>query len=74
MVERYAFRAQIKMRSLASKRVSPRSIRRSTASNLLHTSVDINTIRAWLGRVSLETTNIYAENEPGNEGQGFDDV
>jgi hypothetical protein len=23
--------------------------------------VDINTIRAWLGHVSLETTNIYAE-------------
>jgi integrase len=23
--------------------------------------VDINTIRAWLGHVSLNTTNIYAE-------------
>ena len=23
--------------------------------------MDINTIRAWLGHVSLETTNIYAE-------------
>jgi len=23
--------------------------------------VDINTIRAWLGHVSLDTTNIYAE-------------
>jgi len=23
--------------------------------------VDINTIRAWLGHVSAETTNIYAE-------------
>jgi hypothetical protein len=23
--------------------------------------VDINTIRAWLGHVSLETTNVYAE-------------
>jgi site-specific recombinase XerC len=23
--------------------------------------VDINTIRGWLGHVSLETTNIYAE-------------
>jgi site-specific recombinase XerC len=23
--------------------------------------VDINTIRAWLGHVSLSTTNIYAE-------------
>jgi hypothetical protein len=23
--------------------------------------VDINTIRAWLGHVSLDTTNVYAE-------------
>ena len=61
MVERYAFKARIKMPSLASKRVSPHSIRHSTASHLLHAGVDINTIRAWLGHVSLETTNIYAE-------------
>jgi integrase/recombinase XerD len=27
----------------------------------LRAGVDINTIRAWLGHVSLETTNIYAE-------------
>jgi integrase/recombinase XerD len=26
-----------------------------------HAGVDINTIRAWLGQVSLEATNIYAE-------------
>jgi integrase/recombinase XerD len=61
MVERYASKARVKMPSLASKRVSPHSIRHSTASHLLHAGVDINTIRAWLGHVSLETTNIYAE-------------
>lgn len=61
MVERYAFKARIQMPSLASKRVSPHSIRHSTASHLLQAGVDINTIRAWLGHVSLETTNIYAE-------------
>jgi integrase/recombinase XerD len=61
MVERYALKARIKMPSLATKRVSPHSIRHSTASHLLHAGVDINTIRAWLGHVSLETTNIYAE-------------
>jgi integrase/recombinase XerD len=27
----------------------------------LRAGVDINTIRAWLGHVSLSTTNIYAE-------------
>jgi integrase/recombinase XerD len=28
---------------------------------LLRGGVDINTIRAWLGHVSLQTTNVYAE-------------
>jgi integrase/recombinase XerD len=28
---------------------------------LLQSGVDINTIRAWLGHVSLTTTNVYAE-------------
>jgi integrase/recombinase XerD len=49
------------MPSLASKRVSPHSIRHTTATHLLRAGVDINTIRAWLGHVSLDTTNIYAE-------------
>ncbi len=29
--------------------------------HLVRTGVDINTIRTWLGHVSLETTNRYAE-------------
>lgn len=33
----------------------------STATHLLRAGVDLNTIRAWLGHVSLETTQIYAE-------------
>ena len=28
---------------------------------MLRAGVDINTIRAWLGHVSLDTTNVYAE-------------
>jgi len=47
--------------SLSSKRVSPHTIRHTTAVHLLRAGVDINTIRAWLGHVSLETTNRYAE-------------
>jgi len=31
------------------------------ATHLLRAGVDINTVRAWLGHVSLDTTNIYAE-------------
>lgn len=61
LVERIALKAQIQARSLAMKRVSPHSIRHSTASHLLRAGVDINTVRAWLGHASLDTTNIYAE-------------
>ena len=49
------------MPSLATKRVSPHTIRHTTATHLLRAGVDINTIRAWLGHVSLATTNVYAE-------------
>lgn len=49
------------MPALAHKRVSPHTIRHTTATHLLRAGVDINTIRAWLGHVSLATTNIYAE-------------
>jgi integrase len=34
---------------------------RPTAIHLLRAGVDINTIRAWLGHVSLDTTHVYAE-------------
>jgi integrase/recombinase XerD len=61
MVERYARKVAARMPSLASKRVGPHTIRHTTAVHLLRAGVDINTIRAWLGHVSLDTTNIYAE-------------
>ena len=32
--------------------------------HVLRVDVDLNSIRAWLGHVSLDTTSIYAETEP----------
>jgi len=61
LVERTAARAQDRAPSLATKRVSPHCIRHSTATHLLSAGVDINTVRAWLGHASLDTTNVYAE-------------
>ena len=61
LVERYAARVVTKVPSLAKKRVSPHTIRHTTATHLLRAGVDINTIRAWLGHVCLSTTNVYAE-------------
>ena len=61
LVERYAAAVATALPSLAGKRVSPHTIRHTTATHLLRAGVDINTIRAWLGHVSLNTTNVYAE-------------
>lgn len=61
MVTRHASKLAVTMPSIRDKRVSPHTIRHTTATHLLQAGVDINTIRAWLGHVSIETTNIYAE-------------
>jgi integrase/recombinase XerD len=61
MIERHAQKVSERMPSILAKRVSPHTIRHTTATHLLRAGVDINTIRAWLGHVSLNTTNIYAE-------------
>lgn len=61
LVERYAAKVAEKVPSMARKRVSPHTIRHTTATHLLRAGVDINTIRAWLGHVCLSTTNVYAE-------------
>jgi integrase/recombinase XerD len=61
LVERCALKAKVAMPSMKEKRVSPHTIRHSTACHLLRGGVDINTIRGWLGHVLLDTTNVYAE-------------
>ncbi len=61
LVERTVARAAATVPALREKRVSPHTLRHTTAVHLLRAGVDINTIRAWLGHVSLETTNRYAE-------------
>jgi site-specific recombinase XerD len=42
-------------------RVSPHLFRHTAAVHLLESGVEVNVIRGWLGHVSLETTNRYAE-------------
>jgi site-specific recombinase XerD len=61
MIVRYVRELSENVPSLAHKRVSPHTIRHTTATHLLQAGVDINTIRGWLGHVSLDTTHIYAE-------------
>ncbi|MBW4052385.1 MAG: tyrosine-type recombinase/integrase [Proteobacteria bacterium] len=61
LVAAYGRAASLTVASLATKRVSPHTARHTTAVHLLRAGVDINTIRAWLGHVSLDTTHVYAE-------------
>jgi site-specific recombinase XerD len=42
-------------------RVGPHVFRHTTAVHLLEAGVEVNVIRGWLGHVSLDTTNRYAE-------------
>jgi site-specific recombinase XerD len=72
MVERHAAKAAIQIPSLAEKKISPHVIRHTTASHLLRSGVDINTVRAWLGHVSINTTNIYAETDLETKARALD--
>ncbi len=47
--------------ALAGRKITPHVLRHTTACTLQRSDVDINTIRAWLGHVAIDTTNIYAE-------------
>jgi integrase/recombinase XerD len=60
LVKRHVAKIREEMPSLARKDVSPHTIRHSSATHLLRSGLDINTIRDWLGHVSVNTTNIYA--------------
>jgi integrase/recombinase XerD len=45
----------------ATRRITPHVFRHTAAVHLLEAGVEVNVIRGWLGHVSLETTNRYAE-------------
>jgi len=61
LVQRAVRKASTTMPSLKAKRISPHTVRHTSAVHLLRGGVDINTIRGWLGHVSLDTTHVYAE-------------
>lgn len=47
--------------SAEPRRVTPHLFRHTAAVHLLESGVEVNVIRGWLGHVSLDTTNRYAE-------------
>ncbi|MBR1141610.1 tyrosine-type recombinase/integrase [Bradyrhizobium denitrificans] len=60
-IYRFIERCTAGVPDLADRKITPHVIRHTTACHLVLAGVDINTIRAWLGHVSISTTNIYAE-------------
>lgn len=59
LVRKHSLTAARSCPSLAGKRVSPHTLRHSTAMELLHHGVDQTVIALWLGHESVETTQIY---------------
>lgn len=57
----YVEAASVDVPTLAQKHVTPHSFRHATAVHLVAAGVDVTVIRSWLGHVSLETTNHYAQ-------------
>lgn len=57
----YVKEASKSVPTLRSKLVTPHSFRHATAVHLVSAGVDITVIRCWLGHVSLNTTNHYAQ-------------
>ena len=47
--------------SLADKRVSPHTLRHTTAMHLIRSGNDINMVSYWLGHADINTTHVYVE-------------
>jgi integrase/recombinase XerD len=59
LVRKHCLKASQTCPSLEGKRVTPHTLRHSTAMELLHHGVDQSVIALWLGHESVETTQIY---------------
>ena len=47
--------------SLTSKKVSPHTVRHTTAMHLLQSGNDITTVKDWMGHADVNTTHAYVE-------------
>ena len=61
ILKRHIATAAMQRSSLTGKRISPHTLRHTTAMHLLQSGVEINVIKSWLGHVSVTTTNQYIE-------------
>ena len=61
IVRRYTDELWQRRKATNPRHLSPHVFRHTAAVHLLESGVEVNVIRNWLGHVSLETTNRYAE-------------
>ena len=61
IIRRHATEAASTLPNLRDRRVTPHTLRHTTAMHLLQSGVEVNVIRSWLGHVSISTTNRYIE-------------
>ncbi|MGA8053447.1 MAG: tyrosine-type recombinase/integrase [Burkholderiales bacterium] len=59
LVGKHVAAAAVRCPSLAEKKISPHTLRHSTAMEMLRRGVDRSVIALWLGHESMETTQIY---------------
>jgi integrase/recombinase XerD len=74
IVKRYVVATSPTQPSLTRKRVHPHTFRHACAVHLLQAGVELNLIRNWLGHVSLETTQRYAEIDLAQKRRALDAV
>jgi site-specific recombinase XerD len=61
IVRRYAAEAAERCPSLKSKKISPHSVRHTTAMHLLQSGNDLSVIKDWMGHADINTTHAYVE-------------
>jgi integrase/recombinase XerD len=60
-VRRHAARTEKTPAASPARRITPHAFRHTAAVRMLEAGIEVNVIRGWLGHVSLDTTNRYAE-------------
>lgn len=58
---KYATQAQRACHSIATKTITPHTIRHTTAMHLLRAGNDVNMVSYWLGHADSNTTHVYVE-------------
>ena len=61
ILRKHVARAQGACPSLTNKRVSPHTLRHTTAMHLLRAGNDVNMVSYWLGHADINTTHVYVE-------------